>query len=843
MVVYVVEGDPSAVALPSATLGAEMSPPYLARDSVPSGLAGSIPTLDVSASGCAESFSRLPRKLPGRETATRRPDSPVSQEVASIDANVALSFRQTSQFTTPTLSSLGDGGFSSETSSDFDPDAFDDFLHGCVEVSWSEADDGFSSETEHSSSADGFSSGTERYSNHGLTPERDDEYAGFSCVVFDQASTDSGSLDVESTPADPSYDWDAGTESLGSSESSSPALSVGATMQRPELEFAQLSSAEALLDWNPSRSSQQQHKRKHLQIWMDPPSSSGPKKACSRPLAGFATLGLCAVLGGLVTQKGMGGFAPSDAAERCVPGPARIAHAVDDSVCPEGTQGTQCPYECLGGFTTSGSHTCTREASGRVRYTGGACIPSSPCQGGVTLVDSGPLSLLPDSTDRQCAWDLRCTNKSLAPMLRFAGFSMGSGYLSITGGPRSDLGGSAQTTLGPNSPHVADLRETYGGHLWQPGSPGVSKPSVILLRGDDAWWISQKPIRVAPSPAVSVLYNTNASNSAREDSFIAAFSCAPFEELCTATDTMELDWVGVVHAPPEGFSYPSHLVEWATLADHLGWPPAASACTSSPCVHGACVDSDSQQAYSEQTAFGFVCNCHPSWSGELCENPSAEEHQRLPCAAAEDDCDDTVSSCAVLGPGQHECVCFPGFTNASPGESSKLKAKSGMHAANRCKLEVEDPAVGPSWVSGPGYDALNGVIVGSFEARVGESPAYLQASSFIENSAFFDPAAYNQVLLSTPASADGCSVDAYGGPGTADKDMEYVMVLSSDGGCPLWLKVIIAQRMAAKSVIIYGDGMPAGSAISWAIDDPARLASAINDPYDVGGTAQQLGLS
>lgn len=489
---------------------------------------------------------------------------------------------------------------------------------------------------------------------------------------------------------------------------------------------------------------------------------------------------------------------------------------------------------------------CMRGASGSFRYTGGECVPNSPCQGGVTLVDSGDLTLLPAFAHHQCQWDLVCTDKALAPTLRFARFSMGNGNLSVSGGTLSEqLGGTAHTTLGPNSPHVADLREKYGGQLWQRGSAvNVSSPDVIILRGDDPWWISQKPIRVAPSPTASVLYKTNTRSSGMPDSFMAAFSCAPFQELCTATDTMELSWVGVTHGQPEGFSYPPHLVQWATLADHLGWPPAASACTSSPCAHGTCVDSDSQQAYSEETAFGFVCNCYLNWSGDICdEKPSATDQQLLPCTAAEDDCDATSSSCGVLGPGQHECICFPGFTNAQPDGSLRLQGKRGM-ATPHCKLEIEDPAVGQSWVSGPGYEAFDGVVVGSFEATVGESPAHLQASTFLETSAFFDPAAYDQVLLSTPPSAtDGCSVDAYGGLGGADVDMEYVMVLSSAGGCPLWLKVIIAQRMAAKSVIIYGDELPAGAAISWKIDDTARLASAIDDPYDVGGTAQQLGLA
>jgi hypothetical protein len=367
-------------------------------------------------------------------------------------------------------------------------------------------------------------------------------------------------------------------------------------------------------------------------------------------------------------------------------------------------------------------------------------------------------------------------------------------------------------------------------------TPNVSAPDVIMLRGIDPWWISQNPIRAAPNPTATVQYEGDG-----QDYFVAEFGCEPFEELCTSTDTMELDWVSVVHAPPVGFSYPSQLEQWAKSGDNFGRLPATSACTSSPCAHGACVDSDTQQAYSEQTAFGFVCNCYPSWTGELCDKESVlAEQQGLSCTDVEDDCDASVSSCAVLGPGQHECICFPGYSNAHSG-SPNLNGKGAM-AINRCKLDIEDPAVGPSWVSGPGYEAFDGVVIGSFEATVGESPAYLQTSSLVDSSAFFDPAAYDQVLLSTPSRADGCSADAYGPAYAPAVSTEYVMVVSSDGDCPLWLKVILAQRMAAKSVIIYGDGM-AGSASSWDISDPSLLSKAVDDTYDVGRTAEELGLA
>ena len=792
-VVFVVDADQDRAALPSATHRAETSPSPLDLYPARSQLTGSIPTIDLSASGFTESFSQLPHRLSDRE---HRSDLAVPQEVATIDASVALSFHERTE-------------------------SFDN---------------------------SGFSSVSEDSDFHGLSAEFDSDcvdYGSPACVQFENL----GSLEdcTVTTCTGPWDDWE--TESTASSESYTPCLS----METPACEMQHSNALQQLSSETPNSNSPQspalQHKRKHLQDRLDSFRAPETKKVCSRPMAGCAALGLCAVLGSLFSQAGTGGFASyaGDTVGRCAAGPAGIANAaVDGAMCPEGTMGSQCPYECLGGFTASGSHMCVRGASGSFQYTGGECVPNSPCQGGVTLVDNGDLTLLPASAHHQCQWDLVCTDKSLAPTLRFARFSVSNGNVSVSGGTLSgQLGSTAHTAPGPNSLHVADLREKYGGQLWQRGSAvNVSSPDVIILRGDDPWWISQEPIRVAPSPTASVLYKTNTRSPGMPDSFMAWFSCAPFQELCTATDTMELSWVGVTHGPPEGFSYPPHLAQWATLADHFGWPPAASPCKSSPCAHGTCVDSDSQQAYSEETAFGFVCNCYPNWSGDLCdEKPSTTEQQLLPCTAAEDDCDAATSSCGVLGPGQHECICFPGFTNAQPGESPRLEGKRGM-ATPRCKLEIEHPAVGQSWVSGPGYEAFGGVVIGSFGATVGESPAYLQASTFLESSAFFDPAAYGQVLLSTPpVAADGCSVDAYGGPGGADVDMEYVMVLSSAGGCPLWLKVIIAQRMAAKSVIIYGDEIPAGSAISWEIDDTARLASAIDDPYDVGGTAQQLGLA
>ena len=49
--------------------------------------------------------------------------------------------------------------------------------------------------------------------------------------------------------------------------------------------------------------------------------------------------------------------------------------------------------------------------------------------------------------------------------------------------------------------------------------------------------------------------------------------------------------------------------------------------------------------------------------------------------------------------------------------------------------------------------------------------------------------------------------------------------------------------MGAKSVIIYGDGIPPGSTISWKIDDAALLSKAVDDPDGIDETAQQLGVA
>jgi hypothetical protein len=549
-------------------------------------------------------------------------------------------------------------------------------------------------------------------------------------------------------------------------------------------------------------------KRKAPQL--QPLPNAAKKGRMASTAACAAGLGLCMIVIGTLLRSGPDDSGPGgeiDSTDTCAQGPVSITGVVDNMLCSAAPEGSSCPYECALGFMHGGRHTCTRNPSGQLTYSGGACVLDSPCDEGVDLLDDGILNLAADGASRLCTWELACNNESLSPVLTFSSFKVGYGNLSLYDG--SSYPYANEQLLGNDAP-------SHSHRLGQQRRSTLSPEAQTILHGIDPWWISQ-PISVAQSTA-HLEYNSDLSGP---DLFTASFTCGLHTEQCTLTDELELDWMTLQHPErakvelPAWFSMPPSVAE--SISEWYPPPHGVTDCSSKPCANGVCIDSASSHgAYSSETAFAFVCDCQPGWSGELCDVRRPGKVQ--PCTAEENDCNSTVSVCESVLPGQHECMCFSGYTASAQGT---------------CELAVEDPPVGRAWQSGPGYEASDHIVRGTFSARIGESPHLLQ-TTILSTSAFFDPASYKQVLIEAPSEPDGCTL--YNG--TVDVSGK-VAVVSDDKLCEIWVKVVVAQIVGATAVIMYGDDIPSISKISWDVGDPGEI-----DPTwaGAGKTAEELGL-
>ncbi len=557
-------------------------------------------------------------------------------------------------------------------------------------------------------------------------------------------------------------------------------------------------------------------KRKGSSVDSLPKATKATKKGRIPPMAAVAAgLGLCMiVMGRRFGSQPAVAQSKDDSSGVCDGGPVNFPNAVDNVVCPAAPEGSICQYECWAGFREDGLRRCTREPSGHLSYTGGACAALEPCIGdGVSLFDSGELRFIDDtphlrsavddhtsSIKRTCFWHISCTNESLSPTLTFEAFRVDNGNLSIHGdSPYS--AGNRQRSMGVANAHVVGTDASAQTlRLGQRRRSKLTSEDVKMLRGIDPWWVSH-PISAGQSKA-RVVYDAGADEGwAGRDLFVASFTCSSFAEECTSADDLELDWVTLQHPGRSKAKLPAWLTIPSSVLDSISdryqlSDGVAAECTSQTCAHGACIDSGSSQgAYSSQTAFSFACVCQPGWSGDLCDVPAGNAQE---CKADESDCDVTRSACESVGPGQHDCVCFPGYTR-SPEFT--------------CELSVEDPPVGRAWRSGPGYEASDHIVRGTFHARIGESPRFLHASSLSENR-FFDPASYSQVLAVAPTKPDGCTTLAYNATMAISNT---IVLVSGDSLCDLWVKVIVAQSLGAAGLIMYGDDIPTGSHISWAV--------------------------
>lgn len=100
---------------------------------------------------------------------------------------------------------------------------------------------------------------------------------------------------------------------------------------------------------------------------------------------------------------------------------------------------------------------------------------------------------------------------------------------------------------------------------------------------------------------------------------------------------------------------------------------------------------------------------------------------------------------------------------------------------------------------------------------------------------FFDPASFKEVLVTAPVNSAGCTYADYNG--AWDVSDKVVLVAGDTALCDFGVKVMLAQTQGAVGVILYGDGIPAGSQISWEVDDPA-LGFEIRIPVIITSQAQ-----
>ena len=74
---------------------------------------------------------------------------------------------------------------------------------------------------------------------------------------------------------------------------------------------------------------------------------------------------------------------------------------------------------------------------------------------------------------------------------------------------------------------------------------------------------------------------------------------------------------------------------------------------------------------------------------------------------------------------------------------------------------------------------------------------------------FFDPASFKEVLVAAPVNSAGCTYADYNG--AWDVSDKVVLVAGDTALCDFGVKVMLAQTQGAVGVILYGDGIPAGS--------------------------------
>jgi hypothetical protein len=420
-------------------------------------------------------------------------------------------------------------------------------LWDAAEVDWANGDD--------SSTASGSSSAAGRSSL--ISPDSDND------EIMDFASFDTGS----------DTDWSDGPWDLP------PPVGLDVPVALDVPPALPPGSAAGHWTWNPavpagsvptpSAPDEEKSQKRKMSRHSDYYSSSAPIKKgrgssrlAAAGLASFMLLTVSAVVillsSKLSTQKPSEEFSRGVCAAQREPSDIPGGNA-KPSTCAATLEGDACPYECMPGFKQQGSRLCTRQGVEKFRFTGGTCVPKTPCDDGLTLTDDAVLTLGPGDASpfSSCRWDLVCTDTSLSPALTFVSFRMANGNLTIRDveDPLADR--NVYPEEGPEKLLLAAEGWTAQGWTASPSharrlgeNRRLDRPAeqTMVLRGTDSWWISQPAIGVIqPRASVEYMHAPAAASGAANpgDFFAASFSCKPPVETCWATDRMELDWVTV----------------------------------------------------------------------------------------------------------------------------------------------------------------------------------------------------------------------------------------------------------------------------------------------------------